>query len=339
MNKDNDLKIDLKIGNTDLLKETLSTSLAQLDFFRNEILSGMDYNKEGPIEFVRHVIKDLHDKYHPGLITDKSKIVVGSGASQLISCFFHLNKKSHALSPFWFRIPIMATMHSSSVEYVSNLEHIESIKLITYPNNPDGSLFVGNNYQDWYDAVYLWPWYFDDNDKYIAAVSKLTKAPKNVTMFSLSKMTGHCGTRFGWAVVNDEETYKDICNYMEYESGGLGFDTQMKASQIIENAIYYNSWIVPLEKVGIELSNRKKQLSEICQTLNWKYTCDPGMFAWITTNNEKIFYDLDDAQILSTPGSKCGGSCNQVRLNLAVDSKTWKMFIETLRRKFVDAST
>jgi aspartate/methionine/tyrosine aminotransferase len=339
MSKDNDLKIDLKIGNTDLLKETLLKSPAQRDTFKNDILSGMDYNKEGPLELVKRAIRDLHDKYHPGLVTSESKIVVGSGASQLISCFFHLNKKSHALSPFWFRIPILANMHNSSIEYAHNLEDIKSIKLITYPNNPDGSLFIGDNKQDWYDAVYLWPWYFDDNDKYKSAVNKLIKAPKNVAMFSLSKMTGHCGTRFGWAIVNDEHTYKDICNYMEYESGGLGFDTQMKASQIIENSIYYNSWILPLETVGLELSSRKQQLSQICQALNWKYTSNPGMFAWITTDNEKIFYDLDDACILSTPGAKCGGTSNQVRLNLAVDSKSWKMFIEALNREFVDAST
>ena len=322
--------VDLRIGNTDLLKEMLGYSMAQLDFFQNEMLSGMDYNKEGPLESVKNVIKDLHDKYHPGLMTDKSKVVIGSGASQLISCFFHLNQKSHIQSPFWLRTPILAKLHSSEVECREDLKHIESIKLITYPNNPDGSLFVGKNKNDWYDCVYLWPWYFDNRNLYDNAVSNLTTAPRKAIVFSLSKMTGHCGTRFGWAIVEDEDTYKEICNYMEYESGGLGFDTQMKASQVIYHVIYDNSWSSPLEEVGRILIDRKKQLQIICQRKNWKYDQGPGMFGWITSNSENVFYDLQSMGILATTGSKCGGSSSQIRLNLAVDSKTWNKFLSAI---------
>lgn len=322
--------IDLRIGNTDLLKEILNTSLAQLDYFQNEMLSGMDYNKEGPLEFVKDVIKDLHNKYHPGLLDENSKIVVGSGASQLISCFFHLNKKSHALSPYWFRTPILAQLHNSEIQYKENIEDVQSVKLITYPNNPDGSLFTGQNTNDWYDSVYLWPWYFDNNDLYKQAVSKLIKTPKKAIVFSLSKMTGHCGTRFGWAIVQSKEACIDICNYMEYESGGLGFDTQMKASKIIENMTYDYSWIRSLEEVGVILLNRKKQLQNICANRNWKYYQGAGMFGWVTSNSSNVFYDLQDIGILVTAGSKCGGSSSQVRLNLAVDSKTWNNFLSAM---------
>jgi aspartate/methionine/tyrosine aminotransferase len=294
------------------------------------MLSGMDYNKEGPLECVKSVIKDMHDKYHPGLVTANSKIVVGSGASQLISCFFHLNKKSHALSPYWFRTPILAELHSSKIEYKENLEDIQSIKLITYPNNPDGSLFIGKNKNDWYDSVYLWPWYFDNKSIYEQAVADLVNTTKKVVMFSLSKMTGHCGTRFGWAIVNDEDTYREICNYMEYESGGLGFDTQMKASKILENMTYDYGWIRPLEEVGVILVDRKKQLQNICEKRNWKYESGPGMFGWITSNSDSVFYDLQSMGVLATTGSKCGGSSSQVRLNLAVDSKTWNKFLSTM---------
>jgi aspartate/methionine/tyrosine aminotransferase len=322
--------VDLRVGNTDLLKEILGYSLAQLDFFQNEMLSGMDYNKEGPLERVKETIKEVHDRYHPGLLNTNSKIVVGSGASQLISCFFHLNKKSHALSPYWFRIPVLAELHNSKIEYKENLKDIKSTKLITYPNNPDGSLFISQDKDDWYDSVYLWPWYFENKVSYEQAVFDLVNTTKKVVMFSLSKMTGHCGTRFGWAIVNDEDTYREICNYMEYESGGLGFDTQMKASKILDNMTYDYGWIRPLEEVGVVLANRKKQLKNICKKRDWNYNCSAGMFAWISTNNDNIFYELQDMGVLTTAGSKCGGFGSQVRLNLAVDSKTWDNFLLTM---------
>jgi len=337
--------IDLGVGSADLLKEILEKYI-QDSFLESDILSGMPYNKNGPLSFVVETIYKIHEKFHPGLIKPTTKIVIGSGASQLISCFFHINKKVKITSPYWFRIPVMSSMKNSELLLIEQLNndsnHLDNdsnrlnndfyTKLITYPNNPDGKLQTGERSSDWYDAVYLWPWYME-KDTYENALKQITTAPKKAMIFSLSKMTGHCGVRFGWALVDDEDLYNEICDYMEYESGGLGFDTQLKTEEIMSNVLDNKNWEKALKQIEETLKYRKKQLLEMCKLHKWQYDAAPGMFAWVSTDDNSIFYKLNELNIKSTPGSKCGGFPNQIRLNLAVSTNTWKGFVKVLENR------
>ena len=143
-------------------------------------------------------------------------------------------------------------------------------------------------------------------------------------------MSGHCGVRFGWAVVEDNSIYEKICEYMEFESGGLGYDTQKKACSIIDTLLNNSDWNDILSNIQKILYSRKLFISDLCEKNGWVYYKKPGMFAWISTKGNSL-EELKNIGILGTCGSKCGGSTNQVRINLAVDTKTWDSLTEIFK--------
>lgn len=316
--------IDLRIGNPDLIIELFQQRLAH-DAVVTSIMSGMPYYKEGPLPIIVDQIKELHEKYHPNLLTPNSQIVIGSGASQLISAFFALNKRAYVQTPYWFRTPTLAAKQKS--EMIEFALSANDVNLITYPNNPDGALVLSTSQKTWYDCAYLWPWYFDSSRDFENSTNNLVNAKKTATIFTLSKMTGHCGIRFGWAIVEDANIAKTLNEYMEYESGGVGYDTQIKAKTVMETLLNEESWQNELDNVALILAERKDALQAFCHGNEWSCPIAAGMFAWVTIPSGSAVETFQKMGILGTCGTKSGGGINQIRLNLAVSQECWKDFL------------
>ena len=66
------------------------------------------------------------------------------------------------------------------------------IEFVTSPNNPDGKLtkgvLQGPNVKTIYDHAYYWP--------HFTAIP--SPADDDLMVFTISKLTGHAGSRFGW---------------------------------------------------------------------------------------------------------------------------------------------
>ncbi|KAG5568111.1 hypothetical protein H5410_064875 [Solanum commersonii] len=102
------------------------------------------------------------------------------------------------------------------------------IELITSPNNPDGIIrepvVNGDQGKLIYDLAYYWP-------QYTAITSH---ANDGVMLFTISKCTGHAGSRIGWALVKDKEVAMKMTKFMEISTIGVSKEAQLRAAKILE---------------------------------------------------------------------------------------------------------
>uniref|UniRef100_A0A803L0Q2 Alliinase C-terminal domain-containing protein n=1 Tax=Chenopodium quinoa TaxID=63459 RepID=A0A803L0Q2_CHEQI len=100
------------------------------------------------------------------------------------------------------------------------------IEVVTSPNNPDGRSRkpVVNREEGLliYDLAYYWPHY----------IPITSPADYDVMLFTLSKTTGHAGTRIGWAVVKDQEIAKKMKKQILLMSIGSCHEGQLRATKL-----------------------------------------------------------------------------------------------------------
>lgn len=107
-------------------------------------------------------------------------------------------------------------------------KEVPYIELVTSPNNPDG--FVRHSMVNRtggilvHDLAYYWPQY--------TPIS--SPADHDLTLFTVSKATGHAGTRIGWALVKDLEVAKKMIKFIELNTIGVSRDSQLRAAKILE---------------------------------------------------------------------------------------------------------
>ncbi|KAI3830617.1 hypothetical protein MKX03_016449 [Papaver bracteatum] len=101
---------------------------------------------------------------------------------------------------------------------------VNFIEFVTSPNNPDGKLKdpvlrQGPSVKTINDHAYYWPHY--------TAIP--APANEDLMIFTLSKLTGHGSSRFGWALIKDQVVY-----YMLLNSMGVSRDTQLRALKLLK---------------------------------------------------------------------------------------------------------
>ncbi|CAN1838711.1 L-tryptophan--pyruvate aminotransferase 1 [Linum perenne] len=103
------------------------------------------------------------------------------------------------------------------------------IEVVTSPNNPDGSpreAVVGNRDDGKviHDLAYYWPNYIP--------ITRV--ADHDIMLFTLTKCTGHAGSRIGWALVKDKEVARKMTMFMQVTTIGVSKDSQLRAAKILE---------------------------------------------------------------------------------------------------------
>ncbi|KAI3810420.1 hypothetical protein L1987_20032 [Smallanthus sonchifolius] len=179
-------------------------------------------------------------------ITEGRYMVFGVGSSQLLSAAVYALSSENSSSPsnVVASIPFYPMYKSQTVLFNSENFQFEGdtnswqsnnqtnntdvIEFVTSPNNPDGELkksVLGG--KTIYDHAYFWPHF--------------TPIPgpsdHDLMIFTLSKLTGHAGTRFGWAIIKDKDVYEKFLNYIFTAYLGISKDTQLRVLKLLKVAI------------------------------------------------------------------------------------------------------
>ncbi|KAL8457908.1 hypothetical protein ACS0TY_035681 [Phlomoides rotata] len=190
-------------------------------------------------EFASSVVR-LH-KLVGNAVTEDRHIVVGTGSTQLFQAVLYAVSPSNAsepisvvsAAPFYSSYPLITDFLKSGLykwggdaqKFKKNKPYIE---LVTSPNNPDGlsrEAVVNQNQGILiHDLAYYWPQY--------TSISS-TPADYDIMLFTVSKSTGHAGTRLGWALVKDEEIAKKMTEFIVVSTIGVSKESQLRAAKIL----------------------------------------------------------------------------------------------------------
>ncbi|KAK7842225.1 l-tryptophan--pyruvate aminotransferase 1 [Quercus suber] len=225
------------------------------------------------------------------------------------------------------------------------------IEVVNSPNNPDGTLReavvmnrTGNgNGKLIYDFAYYWPQF-----------TAITGAADYDNMlFTISKCTGHAGSRIGWALVKDKDIAKKMIEYITISSIGVSKESQFRAAKIIEvvcNGIQ-NVGSVKSENffkyARNILSKRWQKLRETIQNsehlilskypqqhclFSGKLTETLSAYAWLESKDDTQDCNefLRGLKIIGKSGKICGAHQKFARINLMCREEEFSQFIERL---------
>ncbi|KAF6136972.1 hypothetical protein GIB67_030736 [Kingdonia uniflora] len=173
--------------------------------------------------------------------TEDRYIVVGTGSTQLFQAALYALSPPDATepinvvsaSPYYSSYPsITDFLKSSLYKWAGDANSYSKegpyIELVTSPNNPDGytrqSVVNRRGGLLIHDLAYHWPQYTP-----ITSV-----ANHDLMLFTVSKSTGHAGTRIGWALVKDKEVAKRMTKFIELNTIGVSKDSQLRAAKILK---------------------------------------------------------------------------------------------------------
>ncbi|EYU24350.1 hypothetical protein MIMGU_mgv1a020894mg [Erythranthe guttata] len=103
-----------------------------------------------------------------------------------------------------------------------------------------------------YDHAYYWP--------HFSAIP--SPANEDVMIFTMSKLTGHAGSRIGWALIKDEQVYEDMNTYISISEMGISREAQLRALQLVKAILNGNGTDI-FDYAYEKMSYRWKKLSEI----------------------------------------------------------------------------
>ncbi|XP_047044934.1 tryptophan aminotransferase-related protein 1-like [Lolium rigidum] len=167
-------------------------------------------------------------------------VLVGTGSMQLFqAALYALSPPADAgpISvvspvPFYSSYPAVTDFLKSGryrwAGDANTFEGDEYIELVCSPSNPDGGIreavLKSNSGKVIHDLAYYWP-------QYTPITNMLAH---DIMLFTVSKCTGHAGTRIGWALVKDREVAKKMNMFLELNSIGVSKDSQLRAAKVLE---------------------------------------------------------------------------------------------------------
>ncbi|KAL1540588.1 tryptophan aminotransferase-related protein 3-like [Salvia divinorum] len=306
------------------------------------------------IRHLHHVAKNA--------LTEGKYIVFGGGSTQLLNAAVYalsanLSSPASVVAAVpsyplyktqtdFFQNKNYAFKGDASLMSNASYANTNVIEFVTSPNNPDGNLkeavCKGPCVRAIYDHAYFWP--------HFTAIP--SPADEDVMIFTISKLTGHAGSRFGWALVKDKEVYNNMMTYISVAEMGISRETQIRALQLMK-AILRGDGKEIFDYAFEKMSDRWGKLSQIfskskrfsiqeipplyCNFFDKVRGPSPG-YAWVKCEREE---DLDctrvlrEANIIGRAGSKFSVDDRHVRLSLLKGDDDFNLLLNHLE-KLVD---
>ncbi|XP_021713802.1 tryptophan aminotransferase-related protein 1-like isoform X2 [Chenopodium quinoa] len=312
-------------------------------------------------------------------VTEGRYIIEGTGSSQLFIAALRAlactakettSNKKHipvvCAEPYYsFYKEVIEQERSELYQWKGDANTFQSesgpyIEVVTSPNNPDGTtrkpVLKGEEGMVIHDLAYYWPHY----------TPITSPADYDVMLFTLSKATGHAGSRVGWAIVKNKEIAKKIHKHLFLMSIGSCQEGFIRATKIIhfvadsyEHDVDYMLVKPPKVPVLFEaeglfdyghriLALRWKRLRAIAQrsevvslpdfspefcNFKGKLTYPTPAFAWLECKTGEDAEQLTrKMKIQARNDSKFGVSVSRryVRVSMVGDDHSFNLFIERL---------
>ncbi|CAN1179551.1 Tryptophan aminotransferase-related protein 2 [Linum perenne] len=163
-------------------------------------------------------------------VTEGRHIVVGTGSTQLFLAVLYALCPQNVTNPSY--PTTIDSLRSSLFRWAGDASKFQGdgpfVEFVTSPNNPDGftrhPIVNRTGGFSVYDLAYYWPQY----------TSVTSPSDHDITLFTVSKSTGHAGIRIGWALVKDAEVARKMTKFIELSSLGVSKDSQLRATKIME---------------------------------------------------------------------------------------------------------
>uniref|UniRef100_A0ACD5VM96 Uncharacterized protein n=1 Tax=Avena sativa TaxID=4498 RepID=A0ACD5VM96_AVESA len=174
---------------------------------------------------------------------DGYHVLVGTGSTQLFMAALYALSPPNAdgagepmsvvsTAPYYSSYPAVTDFLQSGLFRwggdANSFEGDSYIELVCSPNNPDGAIREAALSSDAgkavHDLAYYWPQY-----------TPITRrADHDIMLFTVSKSTGHAGTRIGWALVKDREVARRMTKFVELNTIGVSKDSQLRAAKVLK---------------------------------------------------------------------------------------------------------
>ncbi|KAH1260642.1 Tryptophan aminotransferase-related protein 4 [Glycine max] len=294
-------------------------------------------------------------------ITDGKYIIFGAGATHLLNAAVHALSSKASSSPTkvvastpYYPVYKEQTEFFNSEDYKFNgdtsmwnndTSNSTFIELVTSPNNPDGhmkkAVLQGQFVKRIHDLAYYWPHF----------TPIVAPADEDLMIFTLSKLTGHAGSRFGWAIINDEAVYKRMLTYMDLSTYGVSRETQLRVMKLLKVVLSGNGREM-YEFGHNTMKNRWSKLSKVLSqskrfstqklkpqhcSFSQQIRTPSSAFAWLKCETsileDRSCYEvLKEVNITGREGSLFGADNRYVRLSLVRSEDDFDLLLRQINK-------
>lgn len=301
---------------------------------------------------VSETIKEIHRAAN-NVNFENHELIVGMGGHQLIQAAMYglspdrsKTTNIYAAPPYWSKFRRMIDGYIPANKFVDDYDEAvdmmskgeDVIDLITSPSN-SGNLLADeqqlldlpSSKQIW-DLVYYWPSSYADK-------SKIVPIEEDIMVFSLSKLAGYAGHRFGWMWVKDPVVAERAKEY-------LAISTQsFPSSEMVYGTIVLQMILDSLgteddffEKIQDILMDRCKAMRKVFKDGGDKFKIKSpcgNMFILVKCMDvdadesckEKYF---DPIGLAVSDGEEMGVDNNYVRIAFGLDKPVFDLILEKL---------